>query len=604
MSPALPVVLPLLAAALLSALGRWMPRRLLDTLALLTTGTVAVGCGSLVRASSQAPIVYWFGGWRVHDGVALGISFTVDPLGAGLATLVAALCTLSLAFAWHYFDSAGHLFHVLMLLFCAAMVGFCLTGDLFNLFVFFELMGVCAYALTGFKVEEPEAIQGAFNFAVTNSAGGVFILLGIGLLYGRTGQLNLAALGQALAAGPLDALVGCAFALLVVGLGTKAALVPFHFWLADAHAVAPTPVCALFSGVMVELGLYGLARVYWTVFAPALGAHAAAVRGVLVGVGVLTAVVGALMAFQQHHLKRQLAFSTVSHMGLALIGVGLLSGKGLAGAALYVLAHAPVKAALFLGVGVLLDRYRSVGEATLWRRGRELPWLGACFALGGWGLAGAPLLGTMPGKAALEEAATQAHLPWLSGVLLFAGVLTGAGVLRATARVFLGWGGPGPREAQDARADALAPEESQEAPRTRWAMGAVVGLLTLAGMVPGWVPHLGAWVEAEAVRFVEPSAYAARVLRGEVRPVPASARPVEVGGEALALGGGSVLAALALVWAVLRRSRSPDGGGLRRVLRAALAPLRDAHSGHVGDYVAWWVAGAAALGGSLLVLLR
>lgn len=604
-SPALPVAIPLLAAAVLSALGRVLHRRVLDSVVLLTTGAVTWMCARLALGTVDAPLVYWFGGWQVHEGVALGISFTVDPLGAGMAALVALLCTTSMAFAWHYFDAVGHLFHVLLLLFCAAMVGFCLTGDLFNLFVFFELMGVSAYALTGYKVEEPQAIQGALNFAVTNTAGGVLILLAIGLLYGRTGALNLAALGEALAKGPVDMLVLCAFLLLTVGLCTKAAVVPFHFWLGDAHAVAPSPVCALFSGVMVELGLYGLARVYWTVFAPVMSAHASGVRLVLVGMGSLTAVVGALMCFQQHHLKRQLAFSAVSHMGVVLIGVGLLSPRGLAGAAAYVLAHAPLKASLFLGVGVLLNRFRSVGEGKLRGRGRALPWLGVCFVLGALGLAGAPLLGTFPGKAAIEEAAKQAHLPWLTWVLLASGLFTGSAMLRASVRIFLGWGSELSAEAE-AETEAREDEKESEARdrRTHQVMGLTVVLLTLASVALGWVPHLGARVEAVAVRFVDSGAYAARVMRGEVRPVPSPGPPVEVHGEAVAFGVVAVLGALALAVAVLRSGREPGRARLRETLRAVLSPLRDLHSGHVGDYLAWWVAGAACLGGALLAVFR
>ena len=149
------------------------------------------------------------------------------------------------------------------------MCGFALTGDLFNAFVFFELMSVVAYALTGYRVEEAQGRPGrARPSAVVNSLGAYATLTGIVLLYARTGELGMRQIGQRLDAhGGPDALVLAAFALVLTGLLVKAAAVPFHFWLPDAHAVAPTPVCMLLSGVMVELGAYGAWRVHATVFA-------------------------------------------------------------------------------------------------------------------------------------------------------------------------------------------------------------------------------------------------------------------------------------------------------------------------------------------------
>ncbi len=174
--------------------------------------------------------------------------------------------TASMVFAWRYFTEIGTYFHVLMLTFLAGMTGFCLTGDVFDLFVWFELMGVSAYALTAYRPEERGPLQGALNFAITNSVGAYLSLSGIALVYARTGALNMAQISAFVSSHPPDGLVVIGFLLVITGLLVKGAIVPFHFWLADAHAVAPTPVCVLFSGVMVELGLYGIARMYWSVF--------------------------------------------------------------------------------------------------------------------------------------------------------------------------------------------------------------------------------------------------------------------------------------------------------------------------------------------------
>src|SRR5947199_9819035 len=162
------------------------------------------------------------------------------------------------------------------------------------MFVFFELMSVSAYVLAGFIVTHRAPIEGSLNFAITNSVGAILVLFGIGLIYGRTGALNLAQIGQVLGHKGADGLVVVGFALIVCGFLVKAAAVPFHFWLADAYSVAPTPVCLLFAGVMSELGLLGVARVYWTAFHGAFGPHDAGLRAVLVIAGIVTALVGAL----------------------------------------------------------------------------------------------------------------------------------------------------------------------------------------------------------------------------------------------------------------------------------------------------------------------
>ena len=237
----LAVVLPLLVAAAISALTPLLrrQRRVLDSVAILTSAVVAALLAVITIRVAHRDEVYWFAGFRPAHGVAIGIDFEVGPLSAGLACLAAVLVTAGMIFSWRYFERVATYFHVLMLTFLAGMTGFCLTGDIFDMFVWFELMGVSAYALTAYRPEERGSLQGALTFAITNSIGAYLTLSGIAVVYGRTGALNMAQIGVDLARHRPDGLVVVAFVLIITGWLIKSAIVPFHFWLADAHAVAP-----------------------------------------------------------------------------------------------------------------------------------------------------------------------------------------------------------------------------------------------------------------------------------------------------------------------------------------------------------------------------
>jgi multicomponent Na+:H+ antiporter subunit D len=595
MSALLPIAcaLPLLGAPLVAGAGHWLPRRAADVAGILVATATAVLAAVVLARSFGGLSVYWFGGWRPREGVALGISFAVDPLGAGIALLAAVLVTIALVYSWRYFEEVGTLFHVLVLLFLGGAVGFSYTGDVFNMFVFLELMCVAAFALTAFRTGEEGPIEGAFNFAVTNTLGALLILFGIGLLYGRTGALNLAQMGRALEGRKPDGLVVVAFALLVAGFLVKAGAAPFHFWLSDAYAVAPAPVCVLFAGVMTEFGVFGLVRVFWTVFALPLDDAFEFVRWSLVGVGVLTAIVGALMAFLQRHVKRMLAFSSIAYTGIFLICVGTLTPDGLAAAGLLVIAHGLSKGALFLGTGVMLERMHSVDELALRGRGRRFwisgpTWLAAAVAL-----ASPPFIGGWQGHEGLDHASSFVlGRHWTAAFVTAVTVVSTGAILRAGARVFLGWG--------DRQDPLLSPEPDEEPEgepeRPALLLALPAAALAATALALGAIGTLTPHALRAAEQFTDTRAYASAVLDGRATHVGERERPPtsaeSVAWAVVATGGALGLAAFGL-W----RRRVPRVLRAGRLLVPALDGLRGMHTGHVGDYVAWLTFGTAALGG-------
>lgn len=598
-SPALPVVLPILAAALLAGLRSFLRRAIADLVSILTAAANLAITLELLRACQHQNLIYWFGNWFPRGRVVVGIGFEVDPLGASLAALASLLVLLALVFSWRSIESGLNLYQPLMLIFLAAMCGFAMTADLFNLFVFFELMSTAAFALCGLKTQESAPLQGSFNFAITNTVGAFLILIGIAMVYAATGELNMAQIGWLLGSRH-DSLVTVAAAFLLTGFLIKAAAAPFHFWLADAHAVAPTPVCVLFSGLMVELGAFAVLRLSSVLFGQSLLAPHAALRSTLLLLSSLTVVWGGVMCFAQHHLKRILAFSTVSHSGAMLIGIALATPQAVGGWLTYLFGHAMAKAGLFFVAGILLHRLRTMSEPALFARGRGLRWTALLWLLGGAALAGLPPFGLAPGENLMESAAASHALGWwLAFLFFFTGTMTAAAVFRVFLRVFLGLGDRGPSD----RASQV--DESPESADQRRAIPArmfvpasfCIALSTL----PFFVPGASRMIFLAARRALSQSLYIHAIYAHRIA-LPAAAAPHCDAASALIHGLVAVLAAAILACVAVFHKRIPRRLRLVTRMEGRMSPLRRLQSGHPGDYVVWCMVGFVLVGACLFLL--
>jgi multicomponent Na+:H+ antiporter subunit D len=302
--------------------------------------------------------VYEIGKWSIP----LGINLVLDGLSSFLLLAINVVAAAAMLFSTRYMEqyTAKSKYLSLFLLMVAGMNGVVLSGDIFNLFVFLEIASLASYALVGFGCEHEE-LEASFKYMVLGSIASVFILFAIALVYGNTGTLNMAHISMAIQNSNSGLNAGLAFALamFMAGFGLKAALVPFHAWLPDAHPSAPAPISAMLSGVLIKaLGVYSLARIIFNVFGVSI-----TVGWVLITLGVLSMVIGVFLAVGQWDFKRLLAYHSISQMGYVILGLGIgalilardgnigWAAMAILGGMFHLVNHAVFKSLLFLTSG-------------------------------------------------------------------------------------------------------------------------------------------------------------------------------------------------------------------------------------------------------------
>ena len=279
----------------------------------------------------------------------------IDMIGVFLAFLHLLIGLLSVVYSTKFMenDPGVTLYYSLTLGMIAGMIGTVFAGDFLTLYVFWELMCLTSYTLVAFRKQKWASVEAGFKYLVMSVAGSVTILLSMSLLYGMTGTLNFMALGASLTQASSSTIWSyVTLVLVIVGFGIKAAIVPFHTWLPDAHSAAPSPISALLSGVMVQTGAVVLLRVLMIVF----GSMQPSWQMMLTFFAILTMFGGNLMALLQDDLKRLLAYSTIAQTGYIIFGFSTVSYQGLTGGFFHILNHAIIKSLLFLCAGGFIYR--------------------------------------------------------------------------------------------------------------------------------------------------------------------------------------------------------------------------------------------------------
>ena len=502
--PVLPVLVPLFTAVALLMMGDGDGQTSHDGSIfrrhrLLGLSSVAI-CALLawrlfIEAAAGGLTVYPLGGWSAPFGIVL----VIDRLSALMLALTWTIALPVLWYATGGWDSHGRHFHALFQFQLMGLSGAFVTGDLFNLFVFFEILLIASYVLL-VHGQGRNRFKAGLHYVVLNLVASALFLIGLAIIYGVAGTLNMADLALRVGQlGPQEATLFKAGAmLLLVVFGLKAAIVPLYLWLPGTYAAATAPVAALFA-IMTKVGVYSIIRVHAVIMGEGAGHAAMAAEPWLLPIALLTIVFGVLGALAAHSLSRLVSYLTVASVGSILVGVGLFTPAAMS-AALYYMVHSTlVIAALFLLVELVATQRGNVGDRLQPAAPVAQPiMLGLMALLGAASAAGLPPLPGFLGKLMiLQSSAPSASQVLIWAVVLIGGFLTMICLARAGTILF--W-------------NVLAGDSEIRAGGSLRLTSATLGLLTLSLVLAAAASPLKHYTDAAAAQLADRASYARAVL--------------------------------------------------------------------------------------------
>ena len=427
---ALPILIPLLTGTVcLLCWGRVGLQRVVSVVSAVATLVVALVLLECVR--TDGILVSMMGNWPPPFGIAL----VADLLSAIMVVLSATMGLTVLLYSfgdidrrreqWGYYP----LFHLLLM----GINGSFLTGDLFNLFVFFEVILIASYVLLSLG-GEPGQLQESFKYLVLNLLASTVFVASVGILYAVTGTLNMADLAVKISQTGQSGLMTALSMLFLFVFGVKAAIFPLFFWLPDSYPEPPTAVSAIFGGLLTKVGVYTLIRTFTLLFVQDI----AFTHSFILVLAALTMIIGVLSAIVQNHFKRILSYHIISQIGYMILGLGLYTPLALAGSIFYIVHHITVKTALFLVSGIT---ERATGTQQLKAMGGLLntyPLVAILFMLAALSLAGMPPFSGFFAKLTLLTAGVQEGQYVYVGVALLGSLLTLVSMSKIYLYVF--WG--------------------------------------------------------------------------------------------------------------------------------------------------------------------